>query len=129
MRNGILSQGIGWIAIGSALTFNVACSDDGSSDTETEILTATECTDRGGEPAWFDSCGRGRDQLGTIESEEGSLPCCETVPILTPEQCEAQGGDPLGDPGDGSSYRDGCPAGETMLGTLDYGAEGGICCK
>jgi hypothetical protein len=129
MASGILRACVWSLSICSAYSFNVACGGGGSSDNGTEVLTATECTDRGGEAVEQASCPRGRDQLGSLESDARSAACCETVPILTKEQCEAQGADPHADPGGGSTYRDGCPAGEKMLGTLDYGIEGGICCK
>ena len=128
MKNAILRRSAWSLALGAACAFSVACSDD-ADDTETETLTASECTDRGGEAVEQASCPGGRDQLGKLARDEGSAACCETVPSLTPEQCEAQGGESVGDPGDGSTRRNGCPAGEKMLGTLDFGIEGGICCK
>jgi len=47
---------------------------------------------------------------------------------LTVEQCEAWKGHVIADPGDGSSYSNGCPAGERLLGNVSFGIEGGICC-
>jgi hypothetical protein len=49
--------------------------------------------------------------------------------ILSPAECEARGGEVVGDPGDGSTHRDGCPNGRLKLGTVPIGIEGGICCK
>ncbi|WP_437924257.1 hypothetical protein WMF37_35240 [Sorangium sp. So ce291] len=47
----------------------------------------------------------------------------------SPEDCEEEGGHVIGDPGEGSSERDGCPAGEELLGDVRFGVEGGICCR
>ena len=52
----------------------------------------------------------------------------EPLPRVSPSECEARGGHAIGDPGDGSSYRNGCPSGEHMIATLEFGFEGGICC-
>ena len=55
-------------------------------------------------------------------------------PSMTNEECRQAGGAPVGDPGDGSTYIDGCAAGLTLLGWLDtctgpLCGEGGICCE
>lgn len=51
-------------------------------------------------------------------------------PTLTSAQCVAAGGTPIGDPGNGSTVKNGCPAGRTLLGYLSEPGwtEGGICC-
>lgn len=53
----------------------------------------------------------------------------EELPLLTVEECEARGGTPHSDPGDGSTHRNGCPDSQEMIGNLKFGIEGGICCK
>ncbi len=47
---------------------------------------------------------------------------------LTPDQCAAKGGETIGDRGDGSTRRDGCPNSRKLLGNVRIGIEGGICC-
>src|SRR5688572_16603644 len=49
---------------------------------------------------------------------------------LTSGDCEAEGGVPTPDPGDGSLLANGCHDGET-LGTIDdeHWIEGGLCCE
>ena len=49
--------------------------------------------------------------------------------VLEPAECEARGGTVIGDPGDGSVHRDGCPEGQELLGSVNLGIEGGICCR
>jgi hypothetical protein len=49
--------------------------------------------------------------------------------ILSAEQCEEKGGQVVGDIGDGSVFRNGCPGSGTLLGNVRTGIEGGICCK
>ena len=58
-----------------------------------------------------------------------SEPAAEDMQSLTVDECEAAGGKPHADPGDGSSFRNGCPGSQEMIGTLKLGIEGGICCK
>jgi Kazal-type serine protease inhibitor domain len=54
---------------------------------------------------------------------------CEVVK-LTPQQCVASGGEPIGDPGDGSVTLAGCPDGAAAIATIDANwDEGGLCCK
>ena len=48
---------------------------------------------------------------------------------ITQEECEDREGQVIADPGDGSSYRNGCPNGKEQIATLRLGIEGGICCK
>ena len=62
-------------------------------------------------------------------SGDGEDDDLESTSPLTPEECVARGGTPIGDPGDGSTHRDGCPGGQTQIGSLVFGDEGGICCK
>lgn len=50
------------------------------------------------------------------------------VPLFTPEECAAKGGETIGDPGNGSTRRNGCPGGRRLLGNVKIGIEGGICC-
>jgi hypothetical protein len=49
--------------------------------------------------------------------------------LLTPDQCASQGGEAIGDRGDGSTRRDGCPNSRKLLGNVKIGIEGGICCS
>lgn len=58
----------------------------------------------------------------------GALACGDTEP-LTLDQCRALGGQPVLDPGDGSVHEEGCPDGQARLGPLDFGIEGGLCCR
>lgn len=57
------------------------------------------------------------------------LGACGASDALNPEDCEDADGYVIGDPGDGSSHREGCPAGEELLGSVQFGIEGGICCR
>jgi hypothetical protein len=91
-------------------------------------LTADECAAKDGTVMPWDTCGNGRKQLGVVEGDTDGA-CCETIPNITVDECETQGGTPHGDPGDGSSYRNGCPGAQKMIATLTFGIEGGICCK
>jgi hypothetical protein len=58
----------------------------------------------------------------------GEVPPTGEVPLLLPEECAAKGGETIGDPGDGSTQRNGCPGGRKLLGNVKTGIEGGICC-
>jgi hypothetical protein len=70
----------------------------------------------------------------TTAPATGTPPTTETPPatepaaVLTPDECVAKGGETIGDPGDGSTRRNGCPGGRTLLGNVKIGIEGGICC-
>lgn len=55
-------------------------------------------------------------------------PVTEPTVLLAPEECVAKGGETIGDPGDGSTRRNGCPGGRKLLGNVKIGIEGGICC-
>jgi hypothetical protein len=101
-------------------------------------LSEAECGELGGEPISDfmsmpelarDGCPGGRRSLGTVPFEEGGL-CCEIPELITLAECGAQCGGAIGDPGDGSSRRDGCPDRRRYLGNLgaEVGDEGGICC-
>lgn len=50
------------------------------------------------------------------------------VPLLSPDECVAKGGETVGDPGDGSTRKNGCSGGRKLLGNVKTGIEGGICC-
>lgn len=52
----------------------------------------------------------------------------EPTRTLTPEACQAEGGQVFTDPGDGSLHAKGCPEGRLSLGNVRIGMEGGICC-
>ncbi|MEO0601277.1 MAG: hypothetical protein AAF211_07565 [Myxococcota bacterium] len=61
-------------------------------------------------------------------------PTCDLAQIdecvtLTIEECESWAARVVGDPGDGSTRRDGCPVDEDLLGPVRFGIEGGICCR
>jgi predicted small lipoprotein YifL len=49
---------------------------------------------------------------------------------MTAEECTAQGGDVVGDIGDGAVHRPDylCPSGEPPIGTVPLGIEGSVCC-
>ena len=74
--------------------------------------------------------------LGTL----GSVGCgqsedrAEKPPSLTSAQCTAMSGRIIGDPGDGSTSRNGCGEGKELLGWIEdpgvFGDGGpSICCK
>lgn len=48
---------------------------------------------------------------------------------MSADDCSALGGRVILDPGDGSTLREGCAAGEELLGSVKFGIEGAICCK
>lgn len=56
-------------------------------------------------------------------------PTTENTETLTPDQCVAKGGETIGDRGDGSTRRNGCPNSRKLLGNVRIGIEGGICCS
>jgi hypothetical protein len=81
-------------------------------------------------------CPHGGSAIGTIDGFiEGGL-CCvggdqpnpdpNPHPSFTPEACEAEGGEPIADPGDGSLRS--CPDGRPTLGSIEGYDEGGLCC-
>jgi hypothetical protein len=91
---------------------------------------------RGADLSSEDDCPGSRDLIGTIRSPDdpnGAI-CCEVPPSLTDDECRARGGESVGDPGNGSSYQDGCPGGDELIGWLTacdtpgLCGEGGICC-
>lgn len=51
-------------------------------------------------------------------------------PTSTIEECEAQGGTIVGDPGDGSVHREDyrCESGEAPISRIESGVEGSVCC-
>jgi hypothetical protein len=84
-----------------------------------------------------DRCPGGRKLLGVLESAgdtNGAL-CCQIPRNVNVATCGALGGYVFGDPGDGSSFREGCPGGGELLGwalscdTPGLCGEGGICCR
>ena len=53
---------------------------------------------------------------------------------VTFDECREMGGTVVLDPGDGRTYRDGCPRGDFLGGLMSPGCEplcgeGGICCR
>jgi hypothetical protein len=79
-------------------------------------------------------CPDGGAAIGSIVGyDEGGL-CCvggdqtSPEPSFTPEECEAEGGEALADPGDGSLLASGCPDGRLELGHIEGYDEGGLCC-
>ena len=53
------------------------------------------------------------------------LASCSSEPTSTKEECLAEGGTPVGNPGPIAT----CPDGKEQIGTYPEGVEGGICCK
>ena len=74
-------------------------------------------------------CG-GATTAPAVEAPPGveTPPASEPAKLLTTEECGAKGGEVVGDPGDGSTRRNGCPGGRQLLGNVKIGIEGGICC-
>jgi hypothetical protein len=133
-------------------------SDAASPDARVDIhnlplVTVEECRTLGGSPIgvpgtdmlWAsvpdasrdDACPGGRRLKGTIESPNdanGAL-CCEVPPQVDYAACESAGGHGIGDPGDGSSFRNGCPPNQILIGwsmgcsSPGPCGEGAICCK
>src|SRR5689334_6281749 len=58
----------------------------------------------------------------------GPAPAPGEAPWLTPDECTGKGAETIGDRGDGSTRRNGCPEGRKLLGNVKIGIEGGICC-
>jgi hypothetical protein len=52
-------------------------------------------------------------------------------PSMTAEECEAQGGQVVGDIGDGAIHRPEyrCESGEPPVGSIPLGVEGSVCCR
>ncbi|WP_129346572.1 hypothetical protein [Sorangium cellulosum] len=57
------------------------------------------------------------------------LGACGDDDGFSPEDCEDEGGYFVPDSGGGETHRDGCPAGEELIGGVRFGVEGGICCR
>ncbi|MEA2699446.1 MAG: hypothetical protein QOI66_3717 [Myxococcales bacterium] len=105
---------------------------------QTEALTAARCASLNGEPITDPGdgqterrgCPDGRRKLGPLETgAEGGL-CCEILPVLSIDQCQARPqAEVINDPGDGSVHRAGCPFPKMLVGAVNFGAEGGICCR
>lgn len=55
--------------------------------------------------------------------------CSSADEAMSAEDCSAMGGKLIVDPGNGSTSRDGCAAGQELLGSVKFGVEGAICCK
>jgi hypothetical protein len=62
---------------------------------------------------------------GTGDEPVGDPPAEEPAPT-TAEECEAAGYQVVGDIGDGNVQ---CPAGTEEVSRIQYGIEGGVCCK
>jgi hypothetical protein len=103
------------------------------------VLTPDECEDAGGRiigdpgdgSSYENGCPGGGRLLGNVAlGIEGGI-CCGPPRLITLDECAAQGGIAIADPGDGSTHRDGCPDGGELLGSLgiELGDEGGICCR
>jgi hypothetical protein len=71
---------------------------------------------------------------GPATASTGEVPAAGTAsvtadaPLLTPDECTGKGAETIGDRGDGSTRRNGCPEGRKLLGNVRIGIEGGICC-
>ncbi len=75
---------------------------------------------------------------GGSTSQESSAPPPEPLPsgdenerpLLTPEECAAQGGTLVGDIGDGATHRPDflCPDGAPPIANVPLGIEGSVCC-
>ena len=124
--------------------------------TERPLVTRTECQARSGtvvndigdgathRPDF--RCANGEPPLGTIKVEQGEpIPiegavCCGPAldpsqrPLVTPSECEAQGGTAVAGRGDNSIFRPEyrCANGQPPTGTITQGGfrffEGGVCC-
>jgi hypothetical protein len=127
----------------------------GCATNEREPLSESECSAAGGESLGVagapnnrlgdpgmdlsrtDLCPGGRKPLGVLEpahDANGAL-CCQIPSTISVATCQDQGGQLLGDPGDGSTYRNGCPDRGELLGwvfacdTPGLCGEGAICCR
>lgn len=100
-------------------------------------LTLAECSERGGRAiadpgdgsSYRDGCPGGAALLGHLGIEfgdEGGI-CCE-VPLISRQECAEDGGLLIGDPGDGSTWREGCPGAGELIGRVPLGIEGSVCC-
>jgi hypothetical protein len=61
----------------------------------------------------------------------GDSESLDGTPLLTLEECSAEGGSPLFDPDDGRPIQESCPEGLRFLGEFTepfFGDDGGVCC-
>jgi hypothetical protein len=80
------------------------------------------------------ACGGASPQAEEPAGEETVIPPdSETAerPSMTAEECEAQGGQVVGDIGDGAIHRPEyrCESGEAPIGSIPLGVEGSVCCR
>ncbi len=94
---------------------------------ESELL-AVECERLGGELSGDGSCAEGQ----TAQGLPGGT-CCVAGsgrPEWTVAECDASGGEVIGDPGDGRVHRPDfeCPGGTAPTAFVHSGIEGSVCC-
>lgn len=112
------------------------CAERGGQAIGLNVLGSFQIGDPGVDLTRDDDCPGSRILKGVLVSAEdsnGAL-CCEVPPSMTVAQCLEAGGRGWGDPGDGSSYIQGCGGGQTVVGWLTVCetppcGEGGICCR
>ena len=90
--------------------------------------------------AWFvallvslTACGGASPEAEEPAGEELPPPDAEQAerPSMTAEECEAQGGQVVGDIGDGAIHRPEyrCESGEPPIASIPLGVEGSVCCR
>jgi hypothetical protein len=133
---------VAWIAVlpgcaGEPLS-EAACSAAGGESVGVAGAPTNRLGDPGADLGRTDPCPGSRKLLGVLEpagDANGAL-CCQIPPNVSAASCQAKGGHVLGDPGGGSTYRDGCPEEDELLGWVVSSCdspglcgEGAICCR
>lgn len=91
---------------------------------------------KGGAPAEESPRDASTNEVSTDDTPSEGEPGSPTRPELTSEECSAQGGEIIGDIGDGRIYEEAylCPSGQAPTGNIVAGAgsaqavEGAVCC-
>jgi hypothetical protein len=125
------------LTLACLMVWAVGCStDDEDVGLGRATTTVAECQAEGGravadpgDGSVYDAgCDLPEVRIGELlETATGGI-CCAFRPILSLDGCDEAGGEVLGDPGDHSLVRGGCPDLRENLGFVDFGFEGGLCC-
>lgn len=94
------------------------------------VLSCAACGGGGEEQAAEPSEVEHDEAGGDVAQDELPAPAVSERETLTPEDCEARGGEVVGDIGDGAIHQPDyvCPSGQPPMGDIPLGVEGSVCC-
>jgi hypothetical protein len=129
-----MKRALGGLMLAWLTAWAVGCGGDEGLGRATTTLAECEAEggrvvpDPGDGSAYEEGCDLPEVRIGEVLDTAMGGVCCAELPYLSPDECVEAGGEVLGDPGDHSLVRAGCPDLRENLGFVSFGFEGGLCC-